>query len=30
MIIDELVRSYEKPVFLAGDINDTPTSEVVE
>ena len=29
-IIDELVSIYEKPVFLAGDINDTPSSEVLK
>lgn len=28
-IIDEIVSGYNKPVFLAGDINDTPSSEVV-
>lgn len=28
-IIDEIVSDYNKPVFLAGDINDTPSSEVV-
>jgi endonuclease/exonuclease/phosphatase family metal-dependent hydrolase len=28
-VITEAARKYEKPVFLAGDINDTPTSKVV-
>jgi endonuclease/exonuclease/phosphatase family metal-dependent hydrolase len=29
-IIDEFVSSYKKPVFLAGDINDIPSSEVLK
>jgi len=30
MIIDEEARNAEKPVFLAGDINDTPGSRTLE
>ncbi len=29
-IIEELVKGYEKPVFLAGDINDLPDSDVLK
>ena len=29
-IIDQAVKGYDKPVFLAGDINATPTSPVLE